>query len=78
MSQLDQQLTEMMADPACRQYAGDVMEILAAYQQQQISEGEVRYLLQEIKDVRAAQELANDERAFRMVVECCQLAAKVI
>ena len=43
-----------------------------------ISEEECNYLLQEIRDIRAAQECAGNEQLFRHVVQCCNIAMKLI
>jgi hypothetical protein len=39
---------------------------------------ERNYLLQEIRDVRAAQECAGNEAAFRYIVQACNLALRVM
>ena len=39
---------------------------------------ERNYLLQEIRDVRAAQECAGNEVAFRYVVQACNVAMGVM
>lgn len=43
-----------------------------------ISEEECNYLLQEIRDIRAAQECAGNEQIFRHLVQCCNIAMKLI
>ncbi len=43
-----------------------------------ISEEECNYLLQEIRDIRAAQECAGNEVLFRHLVECCNIALKLV
>lgn len=43
-----------------------------------LSLDERNYLIQEIRDVRAAQECAGNEVAFRYVVQACNLALGVI
>lgn len=48
--------------------------IVAAYEQGQISPEEYQYLLCEIRDVRAANELAGDEKAFRYIVMLTNVA----
>ena len=39
-----------------------------------ISEEEQNYLLQEIRDIRAAQECAGNEQVFRYCVQACNIA----
>jgi len=39
---------------------------------------ERNYLIQEIRDVRAAQECAGTESAFRYIVQACNIALGVI
>lgn len=43
-----------------------------------ISVDEQNYLLQEIRDIRAAQECAGDEQMFRYIVQACNIAMKVV
>lgn len=43
-----------------------------------ISEEECNYLLQEIRDIRAAQECAGNEVVFRHLVQCCNIAMKLV
>lgn len=43
-----------------------------------ISIEEQNYLLQEIRDIRAAQECAGDEQMFRYIVQACNIAIKVV
>ena len=40
--------------------------------------GERNYLLQEIRDIRAAQECAGNEQLFRYVVQACNIAMAVV
>ena len=42
-----------------------------------ISVEERNYLLQEIRDIRAAQECAGNEQLFRYVVQICNVAMSV-
>jgi hypothetical protein len=42
-----------------------------------ISEEEQNYLLQEIRDIRAANECAGNEQLFRYVVQACNIAMKL-
>lgn len=43
-----------------------------------ISVDERNYLLQEIRDIRAAQECAGNEVAFRYIVQVCNIAMAVV
>lgn len=43
-----------------------------------ISEQEQNYLLQEIRDIRAANECAGNEQLFRHVVQVCNIAMKLV
>ena len=43
-----------------------------------ISEEEQNYLLQEIRDIRAAQECAGNEELVRYVVQACNIAMKLV
>lgn len=56
----------------------EINNIQAAYQAGQLSIEERNYLLQEIRDVRAAQECANNEEIFRTIVQTCNLVATVV
>jgi hypothetical protein len=42
-----------------------------------ISVEERNYLLQEIRDIRAAQECAGNEQVFRMVVQACNIVMAI-
>ncbi len=56
-------------------------EIQAVVEQCQlgnISVDEQNYLLQEIRDIRAAQECAGDEQTFRYIVQACNVALKIV
>jgi hypothetical protein len=56
----------------------ELEQIMTAWSQQQISTEERDYMINEIRDVRAAQSCAGNEVAFRYVVEACNLLAKVV
>lgn len=43
-----------------------------------ISEEECNYLLQEIRDIRCARECAGNEQLFRHLVQCCNIAMKLV
>jgi hypothetical protein len=56
------------------------VEIQAISEQCQLGNltiGERNYLLQEIRDIRAAQECADNEQVFRYVVQICNVAMAV-
>jgi hypothetical protein len=55
----------------------EIQNIEAAYRAGQLSIDERNYLLQEIRDVRAAQDCADNEELFRYIVQACNLAASV-
>lgn len=56
----------------------EIQTIQEQYQMGNISADERNYLLQEIRDVRAAQECADNEQMFRYVVQACNLAMAVV
>lgn len=56
----------------------EVQAIIEQCQLGNISLEEQNYLLQEIRDVRAAQECAGDEQMFRYIVQACNIAIKVV
>ena len=56
----------------------EIQAIVEQYQLGNISVEERNYLLQEIAEVRAAQECAGDEVLIRNIVGICSLAASVI
>jgi len=56
----------------------EIQSIVEAHQQGQISEEERNYLLQEIRDIKAANECAHDEQVFRYVVQACNIAMKLV
>jgi hypothetical protein len=43
-----------------------------------ISEDEKNYLIQEIRDIKVAQECADNEILFRHIVQACNIAMKLI
>ena len=49
----------------------EVQAITEAFSQGQISEEERNYLLTEIRDIKAANECANNEQMFRYIVQVC-------
>lgn len=56
----------------------EVQAIVEQCQLGNISIEEQNYLLQEIRDIRAAQECAGDEQMFRYIVQACNIAIKVV
>ena len=55
----------------------EVQSIVEQCQLGNISVEERDYLLQEIRDIRAAQECAGNEQLFRYVVQICNVAMSV-
>lgn len=56
----------------------EIQTITEQCQMGNISEEERNYLLQEIRDIRAAQECAGNEVLFRYVVQACNIAMAVV
>jgi hypothetical protein len=56
----------------------EIQTIIEQCQMGNISVEERNYLLQEIRDVRAAQECAGDERVIRYVVQLCNVALAAV
>jgi hypothetical protein len=56
----------------------EIQTITEQCQMGNISEEERNYLLQEIRDIRAAQECAGNEVLFRYVVQACNVAMKLV
>jgi hypothetical protein len=56
----------------------EVQAIVEQCQLGNISLEEQNYLLQEIRDIRAAQECAGDEQMFRYIVQACNIAMKIV
>lgn len=56
----------------------EIQAITEQCQMGNISVDERNYLLQEIRDIRAAQECAGNEQLFRYVVQACNIAMTVI
>lgn len=55
----------------------EIQAIVEQHRMGNISEGEQNYLLQEIRDIRAADECAGNEQLFRYVVQACNIAMKL-
>ena len=60
------------------QLANEMLVIRQNYEQGQLSTEEYQYLLEEVANIRAQQELANDEVAMRWVVAAAQLLASAV
>jgi hypothetical protein len=56
----------------------EIQTITEQCQMGNISVEERNYLLQEIRDIRAAQECAGNEVAFRYIVQACNIAMAII
>jgi hypothetical protein len=56
----------------------EIQAIVEQCQLGNISEEERNYLLQEIRDIRAAQECAGNEVVFRYIVQACNIAMAVV
>ena len=56
----------------------EIQAIVEQCQLGNISEEEQNYLLQEIRDIKAAQECAHNEELFRYVVQACNVAMKLV
>lgn len=56
----------------------EIKSIVEQWQAGNISEEEKNYLIQEIRDVRVAQECAGDEQSIRYIVQICNVALSVI
>jgi hypothetical protein len=56
----------------------EIQTITEQCQMGNISLDEKNYLLQEIRDIRAAQECAGNEVLFRYVVQACNIAMAVV
>jgi hypothetical protein len=56
----------------------EIQTITEQCQMGNISVEERNYLLQEIRDIRAAQECAGNEVLFRYVVQACNIAMAIV
>ena len=56
----------------------EIQAIVEQCQLGHISIDERNYLLQEIRDIRAAQECAGNEQAFRYIVQACNVGMGMI
>jgi len=55
----------------------EIQAITEAFQQGKLSLDERNYLLTEIRDIRAAEECADNEQLFRYVVQACNIAMAI-
>ena len=55
----------------------EIHNIETAYRAGQLSADERNYLLAEIRDIRAAQECADNEELVRYIVQVCNMVASV-
>lgn len=58
--------------------ANELLVIRQQYEDSELSVEEYQYLVQQIAEVRAAQELATDEQACRYIVAAAQALTMVI
>ena len=74
-----EQLREMagLGGPAAV-LANELLVIREQYETQQLSLEEYQYLVTQIAEVRAAQDLSNDEQACRYIIAAAQAVAMVI
>ena len=56
----------------------EIQEITEQCQLGNITEDERNYLLTEIRDIRAAQDCADNEVAFRYIVQACNIAMALV
>mgnify|MGYP001271772982 CR=1 FL=1 len=56
----------------------EIQMIREQYQLGNITSDEYQYLLQEIRDIRAAQECADNEELFRYIVQTCNVAMSML
>ena len=56
----------------------EIQTIVEQFRAGNISEVEQNYLLQEIRDIRAANECAGNEQLFRYIVNACNIAMKLV
>ncbi len=69
--------TAGMGGPAAS-LANELLVIRENYEQGQLSAEEYQYLLQEIADIRAQQQLATDEIACRYIVAAAKALASAV
>lgn len=69
--------TAGMGGPAAA-LANELLVLAEQRQAGQLSAEEYQFLLQQIAEVRAAQELASDEQAMRYIVQAANVLATVV
>jgi len=69
--------TAGMGGPAAA-LANELLVLADQRQAGQLSAEEYQFLLQQIAEVRAAQELASDEQAMRYIVQAANVLATVV
>jgi len=52
--------------------ANELLVLREQYESEQLSKDEYQFLVQQIWEVKAAQELSSDEQAFRYIVSAAQ------
>ena len=77
-AELDQAIVECLGDPATMAYGNEVIDIITAAKNGEITQFEAQYLIMEMRDVRAAEALAGQEVALRYLVAACNLALKAV
>jgi hypothetical protein len=55
-----------------------IQDIQLEYQFGNITKDERDYMLQEVRDIQAAQECAGNEEMFRYIVQACNVAMAVV
>jgi len=60
-----------MGGPAAS-LANELLVIREQYESSQLNLEEYQFLIQQVAEVKAAQELSNDEQAFRYIVSAAQ------
>ena len=56
----------------------EIQAIIEQCQLGNITEEEQNYLLQEIRDIRVANECSENEQLFRQIVQTCNIALKLV
>jgi hypothetical protein len=74
-----EQLREVagMGGPAAA-LANEMLVIRTQYENSELTTEEYQFLMQQIIEVRAAQDLANDEQACRYIISAAQALSMVI
>lgn len=67
-----------LVSPQAAALAEQIQEAEALYANGDISKEEFEYIVNEIRDIRAAQELAGDEVAVRKVAQLCSVIFALI